>query len=51
MVETDLELAQLLCTRLCHDLAGSIGAVAAGVELIGGDHTQIDGGDPGADRR
>ena len=42
MTETDLELAQLLCTRLCHDLAGPIGAVAAGVELIGGDPTQAD---------
>lgn len=37
MSDSDLELAQLLCTRLCHDLAGPIGAVAAGVELIGGD--------------
>ncbi len=42
MSETDLELAQLLCTRLCHDLAGPVGAVAAGVELIGGDPTQAD---------
>jgi histidine phosphotransferase ChpT len=42
MGETDLELAQLLCTRLCHDLAGPVGAVAAGVELIGGDPTQAD---------
>lgn len=42
MSETDLELAQLLCTRLCHDLAGPVGAVAAGVELIGGDPAQAD---------
>jgi histidine phosphotransferase ChpT len=42
MGEKDLELAQLLCTRLCHDLAGPVGAVAAGVELIGGDPTQVD---------
>jgi histidine phosphotransferase ChpT len=42
MVETDLELARLLCTRLCHDLAGPVGAVAAGVELIGGDPEQAD---------
>jgi histidine phosphotransferase ChpT len=42
MNTTDLELAQLLCTRLCHDLAGPVGAVAAGVELIGGDPTQAD---------
>ena len=42
MSEADLELAQLLCTRLCHDLAGPVGAVAAGVELIGGDPAQAD---------
>jgi histidine phosphotransferase ChpT len=42
MADTDLELAQLLCTRLCHDLAGPVGAVAAGVELIGGDPSQAD---------
>lgn len=42
MGEKDLELAQLLCTRLCHDLAGPVGAVAAGVELIGGDPSQAD---------
>lgn len=42
MVETDLDLARLLCTRLCHDLAGPVGAVAAGVELIGGDPEQVD---------
>ncbi len=42
MSDTELELAQLLCTRLCHDLAGPVGAVAAGVELIGGDPAQAD---------
>ena len=42
MADTNLELAQLLCTRLCHDLAGPVGAVAAGVELIGGDPSQAD---------
>lgn len=42
MVETDLELARLMCTRLCHDLAGPVGAVAAGVELIGSDPEQVD---------
>lgn len=31
---TDLELATLLCTRLCHDLAGPVGAVSAGAELL-----------------
>ncbi len=42
MSDTDLELARLLCTRLCHDLAGPIGAVAAGVELIGQDPSMAD---------
>jgi len=37
-----LILTQALCTRLCHDLAGPVGAVSAGVELIGGDPTQVD---------
>jgi histidine phosphotransferase ChpT len=27
-------LAELLCARLCHDLAGSVGAVSAGAELL-----------------
>ena len=42
MTDTELDLAQLLCTRLCHDLAGPIGAVAAGVELIGGEPSAAD---------
>lgn len=37
-----LTLTQVLCTRLCHDLAGPIGAVAAGVELVGNDPAQVD---------
>ena len=37
-----LQLAQLLCTRLCHDLAGPIGAVSSGVELMGTDPSLID---------
>jgi histidine phosphotransferase ChpT len=41
-MDSELELAQLLCTRLCHDLAGPIGAVAAGVELIGDDPQAAD---------
>jgi histidine phosphotransferase ChpT len=41
-MDSELELAQLLCTRLCHDLAGPIGAVAAGVELIGTDPQAAD---------
>jgi histidine phosphotransferase ChpT len=37
-----LSLTQALCTRICHDLAGPIGAVSAGVELVGGDPAQVD---------
>jgi histidine phosphotransferase ChpT len=37
-----LTITQVLCTRLCHDLAGPIGAVAAGVELAGDDPSQVD---------
>ncbi len=30
----DLRLAQLVCSRLCHDLAGLTGAIANGADLI-----------------
>ncbi|WP_161539658.1 histidine phosphotransferase family protein [Paramagnetospirillum kuznetsovii] len=30
----DLFLAELLCARLCHDMAGAVGAAAAGAELL-----------------
>ncbi len=30
----DLDLVALICSRLCHDLAGSIGAINNGVELL-----------------
>ncbi|EPY02617.1 histidine phosphotransferase family protein [Magnetospirillum fulvum] len=33
----DLDLAEALCARLCHDLAGPLGAVASGAELLGED--------------
>lgn len=36
------QLAQLIATRLCHDLAGPVGAVAAGVELVGDDPSAVD---------
>lgn len=32
---TDLQLAELMAARLCHDLVGPVGAVANGVELLG----------------
>ena len=30
----DLLLAQLLCSRLCHDLVGPVGAVGNGIEML-----------------
>src|ERR1700735_3589316 len=32
-----LKLAELLCTRLCHDLTGPIGAIANGAEFLNGE--------------
>jgi len=34
MTQFDLDLAELLCARLCHDMAGPVGAAAAGAELL-----------------
>ena len=34
MVHERERLAELLCSRLCHDLAGAVGAVGAGAELL-----------------
>lgn len=31
----DLRIAQLLCSRVCHDLAGPAGAVNTGIEFLG----------------
>lgn len=31
----DLRVAQLLCSRVCHDLIGPAGAVNSGIELLG----------------
>jgi histidine phosphotransferase ChpT len=31
---TDLDLAELLCARLCHDLISPVGAISNGVELV-----------------
>ncbi len=33
-MEKDIKLAEMLCTRLCHDLTGPIGAVSNGTEFI-----------------
>ncbi len=38
----DLRVAQLLCSRLCHDLVGPAGAVTAGLELL---HDEPEGAD------
>ncbi|MDH5189205.1 MAG: histidine phosphotransferase family protein [Rhodospirillaceae bacterium] len=38
----DLKVSQLVVSRICHDLAGSVSAVNAGVELIKDDATTID---------
>lgn len=44
-LELDLRILQLMCSRLCHDLAGPVGAVNNGIELI----TEMGGGgDPEA---
>lgn len=34
MTTTSLELASLLCSRLCHDLLSPVGAMANGLELL-----------------
>jgi histidine phosphotransferase ChpT len=34
-MDTEVRLAELLCTRLCHDLTGPIGAVNNGAEFLG----------------
>lgn len=34
MVQIGLKVAELLCSRLCHDLVGLAGAVNAGLELL-----------------
>ncbi len=33
-VSVDLRIAQLLCSRICHDLAGTVGAINNGMELL-----------------
>ncbi len=42
-VRVDFQVVQLLCSRLCHDLAGPAGAVHNGVELL----TESGAGDDG----
>lgn len=33
-VNVDIRVMQLLCSRLCHDLVGPVGAVSNGVEMV-----------------
>jgi histidine phosphotransferase ChpT len=31
---TDIKMAEMLCTRLCHDITGPVGAIANGAEFL-----------------
>ncbi|MCG8509615.1 MAG: histidine phosphotransferase family protein [Rhodospirillales bacterium] len=42
-MQFDLKAAQLLCSRICHDLIGPAGAVNTGLELLAEDGTSDDG--------
>jgi len=41
-MSADLNLSQLLSSRICHDLVGVAGAINAGIELICEDPSEID---------
>ena len=41
-MSADLNLSQLLSSRICHDLIGVAGAINAGIELIGEDPSEIE---------
>jgi histidine phosphotransferase ChpT len=38
MSDTDVDLAALLCSRLCHDLLSPVGAMNNGLELLADEH-------------
>jgi histidine phosphotransferase ChpT len=38
MSDTDIDLAALLCSRLCHDLLSPVGAMNNGLELLADEH-------------
>ncbi len=42
----DIRLGQLMCSRLCHDMVGSVGAITAGLELAA---DEVSGADVAAD--
>ncbi len=37
----DIKVSELLCTKLCHDLAGPVGAVDNGIDFLDSDNPQI----------
>lgn len=41
-MQSDLELASLLASRLCHDVVGPVGAIQNGLELIAEDRSMTD---------
>ena len=38
MPDTEVDLAALLCSRLCHDLLSPVGAMNNGLELLADEH-------------
>lgn len=40
-MNADIQLSQLICSRICHDLVGVAGAINAGIELVTEDPTDI----------
>jgi len=42
-MQLDVKVAQLLCSRLCHDLVGSASAINAGLEMIHDDPADSEG--------
>ena len=41
MPVTDMQLAALLCSRVCHDLMSPVGAIANGLEVLNDDDDEI----------
>lgn len=42
-VQVDMRVTELLCSRLCHDLVGPVGAVNHGIELIEDENSSVMG--------
>jgi histidine phosphotransferase ChpT len=40
-VQVDMRVAELLCSRLCHDLVGPVGAIGHGIELISEENSPV----------